>query len=881
MARRRVQRDVEVTATSDDARCTTYTADHSGMTGTPDATADTSGEEAAPRPRVAPGARIGRYEVVAILGAGGMGEVYRARDPDLARDVAVKRIVHGGSIDDAKTRLRREAQAMARVDHPSVVKIFDVGVDEGQLFVAMELIDGGTLGEWRRAATRGWREVVALFAGVARGLAAAHDAGLVHRDVKPGNILVDRSGRARVSDFGLARSFGDDKDEPGSGVRSPDEMLDLDVTRTGNVVGTPAYMAPEQVAGRAVTAAADQYSFSVALWEALFGARPRPGPRPGVRGVPRRLVAIVRRGLALEPGARWPSMGALADALDALLARRRRVVWLAVAVVAAVAVTSLAVIAASRSGGGQRDDLAPRLGPGRIVDSPQAGHADPLVLLHDGRLARGTGATIELSAIGGGASTRMASPDGHEVAAIRPLHQSGHFGVVTRASDASCAYWEVAIDGARPRLLLEDRACSAAIDLSPDGRTLAIARTDTVVVQDLATGAQRWASPTTLGSREPWVDWSPSGNRVVVPEAGYAVVRDSATGAELARAPAAVFAAWLDDRSIVFSRSGGFDHTELRVLDLEPAPHDALIQGTDGMIDGLSVDDGGVLVTKSDLTSKAYVVPVTGQAVDVDALAALDTGQMRDFVVMGFTADQRVVTLSLVGEDRGLIATAPHGHGVVLTVHPGTAAAGAIAAGQAYWNVCQAGACEARAQDLVTGADRLLWRSSISEETGVATCARKAPRCLTFSSSGLRWFDATTNTVAGPIKAPKTGTAVATLSVDGDALAWAEADHVVIHPIAGGADRVVTPSPPLELEMIEEWMPDGEDLLLSAKSRPAGGLLVVLKPDGTWTPVAKSATRSLYFAHASDDGKTAAVIGRSSITSAVYYALVPDGADRR
>src|SRR5262249_30514613 len=159
-------------------------------------------------------------------------------------------------------------------------------------------------------------------------------------------------------------------------------------------------------------------------------------------------------------------------------------------------------------------------------------------------------------------------------------------------------------------------------------------------------------------------------------ESGYVVVRDGATGAELARAPAAEHGAWLDDHAVVFSRSGGFDHTELRVLDLVPAPHDSLVQGIDGAIDALSVDAGGVLVTKSDTTSKAYVVAVGGEPVDVDGLAPLDTGQMRDFVVIGWTADHRVVTLSLVGEDRGLIATAPGGHGVTLTVQPGTATAG-------------------------------------------------------------------------------------------------------------------------------------------------------------------------------------------------------------
>ncbi|MBL8976639.1 MAG: serine/threonine protein kinase, partial [Myxococcales bacterium] len=204
---------------------------------------------AAPRARdgeVPP--QIGRYTVLKAIGAGGMGVVYAAYDTDLDRKIAIK-LLHdhtgaGGPDTVGHSRLLREAQAMAKISHPNVLQVYEVGTHAGQVFLALEFIEGSTLEDWLLAAPHDWRAIVAIFLQAGRGLQAAHEAGVVHRDFKPENVLVDRSGRARVMDFGLARASGapGPRDIP-VGTHS---SLDLDLTVTGAVMGTPLYMAPEQ-----------------------------------------------------------------------------------------------------------------------------------------------------------------------------------------------------------------------------------------------------------------------------------------------------------------------------------------------------------------------------------------------------------------------------------------------------------------------------------------------------------------------------------------------------------------------------------------------------------------------------------------------------------
>ena len=216
--------------------------------------------------------RIGRYELVRSLGAGGMGVVWEAIDPELGRRVAIKLMREERSARLAE-RMKREAQALAQLHHPNVVAVYDVGLDDGELYLVMQLVVGATIDRVLEASTLTRGEIVALVAQAGRGLAAAHRAGIVHRDFKPSNVLVDGDGVARVSDFGLARA----SDAGGGGAGGvADGSLDASITR-GDLVGTPAYMAPEQFLGGPITAATDQFAFCVTLWEALAGERPFAG----------------------------------------------------------------------------------------------------------------------------------------------------------------------------------------------------------------------------------------------------------------------------------------------------------------------------------------------------------------------------------------------------------------------------------------------------------------------------------------------------------------------------------------------------------------------------------------------------------------------------
>jgi len=312
-----------------------------------------------------PGTVIRRYEIIGRVGEGGMGVVYSARDTALERKVALKMLRDPGHVRQ-RQRLVREAQALARLSHPNVLAIHDVGEFRDHVFIAMELVAGGqTLRNWLVARPRGWREILDVYRAAGEGLAAAHEANLVHRDFKPDNVLVDLNGRVRVADFGLA-TVGDDGDTLDDDA--PDTALlhssfNSSLTRTGTVFGTPAYMAPEQHRGeRAVSARADQFSFAVALYESVAGRHPfgeSEELRDGVRTVgridrgevaaakhriPGWLARALRRALASNPDQRYPAMRELLDALRP----RRPWKWIAAAAVVAVAIAAPVAILLAR-----------------------------------------------------------------------------------------------------------------------------------------------------------------------------------------------------------------------------------------------------------------------------------------------------------------------------------------------------------------------------------------------------------------------------------------------------------------------------------------------------------------------------------------------------
>src|SRR3982751_4847282 len=343
---------------------------------------------------LARGASIGRYVVLGLVGRGGMGEVYAAYDPELDRKVAVKllRIKPGAGValTEGRQRTLREAQAIARLSHPNVVVVYDVGTFEEKVFIAMEFLDGNTAGFWAQSQNRTWQETLKVYMAAGRGLAAAHEKGLVHRDFKPENVMVSRDGQVRVMDFGLARQVTEkpvtggvgDKvvpigsagmtttqrlpaplAEPGAPIAPLDgstlvltpaagdpRPLDLEVsnsavfdqrlTKTGAMMGTPAYMAPEQFRGRPTDARTDQFAFCIALYEALYGERPFAGNTllqlttnvvngrvrepPANTKVPLWIRKILMRGLRVNADERYPSMEELLEALGKNPAVKRR-----------------------------------------------------------------------------------------------------------------------------------------------------------------------------------------------------------------------------------------------------------------------------------------------------------------------------------------------------------------------------------------------------------------------------------------------------------------------------------------------------------------------------------------------------------------------------
>ncbi|MBC8066705.1 MAG: serine/threonine protein kinase, partial [Deltaproteobacteria bacterium] len=277
---------------------------------------------------------LARYVLLARLGSGGDGVVYRGWDPELDRDVAIKLLRRRDR--EAELRLRREARALAQLSHPNVVKIHDVGhcddvsVDDGDghthpvgTFLVMEYVRGGDFAAWIARGRQPWRELVRSFCAIGRALAAAHDVGIVHRDVKPSNVLLDERGRPLLVDFGLA------------------ERSSAAPTTTGDhVVGTLPYMAPEQHRGAVADACADQYAFAVSLYEALAGRRPFAGPHramldakdhaeyPRLTQVPSEIRRALARALSPDPRERFADMHVLVRALERGLRGHRSGWWL-------------------------------------------------------------------------------------------------------------------------------------------------------------------------------------------------------------------------------------------------------------------------------------------------------------------------------------------------------------------------------------------------------------------------------------------------------------------------------------------------------------------------------------------------------------------------
>ncbi len=335
---------------------------------------------------------LGRYVLLQRIGRGGMGVVHAAYDPELDRRIALKIV----AIDDAqgsqgRARLLREAQALARLNHPNVVTVHDVGVVEDAVWIAMELVEGKTLSAWIAAQSPTTSAIVDVLLLAGAGIAAAHHVGLVHRDIKPDNVMIASGGgatstrRVVVMDFGLARIAADTNREASAATEPVSDSL----TRSGTIAGTPAYMAPEQHVGLRADPRTDQFGFCVMAWEALYGERPfagaslaelvlavcegrrRPAPR---RDVPDAIRVALERGLAVEPGLRFSDMDALLAAITRGRQRRRRMMIGAGLVGLVGAVAAVPIIDAQRhrlaiARCGDQADAIRELWPG--TDAPQ------------------------------------------------------------------------------------------------------------------------------------------------------------------------------------------------------------------------------------------------------------------------------------------------------------------------------------------------------------------------------------------------------------------------------------------------------------------------------------------------------------------------------
>jgi serine/threonine protein kinase len=269
---------------------------------------------------------VSRYVVVDVLGAGAMGVVYAARDVELGRMVALKLL--RDEMDHGRARLLREAKAAASLSHPNVVVVYEVGTFKGRAYLAMEHVEGVTLAQWL-GTRREPHEIVAVFRQAGEGLAAAHEAGIVHRDFKPDNVLVGRDGRAKIADFGIASTSAEALAQPARWEAFESGPVLCSLTPTGAAVGTPAYMAPELFDGPcAADHLSDQFAFAVSLYEGLYGRRPfsiHGGVQAGVsfpalHGT-RHLSPILRRALSRDPASRFPDLRALLRAIDGAVAR--------------------------------------------------------------------------------------------------------------------------------------------------------------------------------------------------------------------------------------------------------------------------------------------------------------------------------------------------------------------------------------------------------------------------------------------------------------------------------------------------------------------------------------------------------------------------------
>jgi WD40 repeat protein len=838
-----------------------------------------------------PGTRLGRYEVIELLGEGGMGTVYRARDTELARQVALKRIAverpgRSGrqSIEESRVRLRREAQAMARIDHPGVVRIYDAGIEEGQLYVAMELVAGGTLVDWLNERKRSWREVVKVMVAAGRGLAAAHSAGLVHRDIKPGNILVDEHGVAKVTDFGLARS-------PGEMVEVPEptgELLSFTITRTGTIAGTPAYMAPEQLAGEQVDARADQFSFCVALWEALCGSRPfaeggtielRGRQSSGLRAVselgdrldvPRRLLALVRRGLATDPAARWLSMGDLLDALERAarppLALRGLV---ALGALATTAVLLTGGVSFSERGQGRVPAVQP---PVAIKQHP---NAQPLTftLLKDGRYLQIEEESLLVKSADLQQTLQLPVPDGWRPIGARAASLAGRVMVYTaRTADAEgCRWWLAPVDGGGWEPVEDDPGCArrVAFDISPDGKRVVHAGPNGLVVRpwkgSKATKNRLFGHPID----ESIPVWSPDGQRVAIAIDRSVNVFNTGDGLSYVLEPASSKPQWLDADRLLYAVRLSTHRSEVRMFDLRTTKQ-SLVFEVEGQIKEISVTPDGVLLMKQSVAIGIYAAELAALHPRwVSQLTPVQTGAELDFEPTAWAPDGGLLSTGVSGGRRSLIKTMPGARGEPVVQYSVDAFLnGPTSMGRILYGTGSEGQYKLWIYDVANGVHRF-WREDASIDLLSLSCALSAPRCYQPEEPNL-WFDPVA--IAHERGAPSI-VLHEMLSPDGKETARVDGNVVILRDLHSNAETKVALSPAINGRMEVSWGADSETLLVRTsppeQDSQAWGhhRLLLMNRAGQWRPLVEGGNHTIRELVPSPDGARVAFSAQRTETT--------------
>jgi len=822
-----------------------------------------------PEPAAQPelGSRIDRYELRGVLGRGAMGVVYRARDLRLGRDVALK-LVRPSAFGHARSeeQLAREAQAMARLSHPNVVAVFDVGTSGDFLYTAMELVEGTTLRQWM-AERRPWREAVVMLERAGRGLAAAHDAGLVHRDFKPDNVLIGPGAQPRVTDFGLAKLLAPDTEATEDRTDSaPPAVRPETTTASGGadttapgaaagaagtaIVGTPAYMAPEQRQGRRFDVRADQFAFCVTFWEALYGARPPRIAAPAQR-VPRWLRAVVERGLRDDPAARWPSMHALLDALARGLRRRRRLGYAAAVVGAAAVAAALLATPRMRTAPSLAEPVtraALVAGAPTSVLRARRDEEVAAILLDDGKtlayVQRGKLWRRERQDVDE-REIAVALPAGAVPLMVRPSGRSGWLILGTRTGD-SCSLWHVGLGGQPPLLLAVDPTCLAdAVDLAPDGATIARVVGNRLFISDARSGDPR--AIVDGGQWEPTCPtWSRDGRFLAValkrPNDGLWVI-DAVTGRTLHEEPNGRCGHWLEGNRLAFAHQRGQEAAEVRILASADGGRQwsstEVLSVPDARIEAVTGSADGLLVQSTDLRRRVFLLPIDRDAAPIrlaDA-TAIQTGASNDYLTAGWLGDDGLVVLSRIGRDRALIRVTPSGEReVVDRIGPLTAAwVAAFDGGIMYFTPPD---CRLHRFMRRGGRDRSDSIAYPCRSGRSMACASRGPCALWRDDEGtVRWFDVDTLTEGAPLAFPMPAPAPAAwLELTDDGRWLVEETEVGLRwsDLRTGLRKTVALDPPATL-----LTPRGFDLAhdgsaIAVKAHGHGAALIEIQPDGTW-----------------------------------------------